>query len=145
MKNNYKKSKMITRKELTLLVSFLVMSLPSISQTVITTTKDTIICLPVEMAKMVVVDLEEGDLVRKENKILSDILTKLKSQVTIQDQIIQTKDLKINNLESIIAEKDKIISICNEEKTIIQGKVKKSFVSGTLVGIGVGALTILLL
>ncbi len=136
---------MITRKELTLLVSFLVMSLPSISQTVITTTKDTIICLPVEMAKMVVVDLEEGDLVRKENKILSDILTKLKSQVTIQDQIIQTKDLKINNLESIITEKDKIISICNEEKTIIQGKVKKSFVSGTLVGIGVGALTILLL
>jgi hypothetical protein len=97
------------------------------------------------MAKLVVVDLEEGDLVRKENRILSDILTKLKSQVTIQDQIIQTKDLKINNLESIITEKDKIISICNEEKTIIQGKVKKSFISGTLVGIGIGALTILFL
>jgi F0F1-type ATP synthase assembly protein I len=48
-------------------------------------------------------------------------------------------------LESIITEKDKIISICNEEKTIIQGKVKKSFISGTLVGIGIGALTILFL
>jgi len=121
------------------------MSLPSISQTVITSTKDTIICLPVEMAKLVVLDLEEGDLVRKENKLLSDILTKTNSQVTIQYEIIKTKDLKIANLESIITEKDKIISICNEEKAIIQKKVKKSFVSGALIGIGVGALTILLL
>ena len=114
------------------------MSLPSISQTVITTTKDTVICLPVEMAKQVVIELEEGDLVRKELTIISDITEKLKSQVTIQDQIIKTKDLKIQNLELIIVEKDKIISICNEEKTIIQGKVKRSFVGGTLVGIGVG-------
>lgn len=121
------------------------MSLPSISQTAITTTKDTILCLPVEMAKLVVIDLEEGDLVRKEVTILSDIIEKLKSQVTIQDQIIKTKDLKIQNLELIATEKDKIISICEQEKTIIKGKVKKSFVSGTLLGIGVGALTILLL
>ena len=121
------------------------MSLPSISQTVITTTKDTVICLPVEMAKQVVIELEEGDLVRKELTIISDITEKLKSQVTIQDQIIKTKDLKIQNLELIIAEKDKIVSICDKEKTIIQGKVKKSFVGGTLVGIGIGALTILLL
>jgi hypothetical protein len=121
------------------------MSLPSISQTVITTSKDTIICLPVEMAKLVVLDLEEGDLVRKENKIMSEIITKLNSQVTIQTQIVKTKDLKITNLESIITEKDKIISICNEEKAIIQKKVKKSFVNGTLIGIGIGALTILLL
>ena len=145
MKNSYNALNMIIRKELTLLVSFLVMSLPSISQTVITSTKDTIICLPVEMAKLVVLDLEEGDLVRKENRLLSDILTKTNSQVTIQSEIIKTKDLKIANLESIITEKDKIISICNEEKAIIQKKVKKSFVSGTLIGIGVGALTILLL
>lgn len=145
MKNSYNALNMIIRKELTLLVSFLVMSLPSISQTVITSTKDTIICLPVEMAKLVVLDLEEGDLVRKENRLLSDILTKTNSQVTIQYEIIKTKDLKIANLESIITEKDKIISICNEEKAIIQKKVKKSFVSGTLIGIGVGALTILLL
>lgn len=121
------------------------MSLPSISQTAITITKDTIICLPVETAKLVVIDLEEGDLVRKELTIISGITEKLKSQVTIQDQIIKTKDLKIQNLESIITEKDKIISICNQENAIIKGKVKKSFVSGTLVGIGVGALTILLL
>jgi hypothetical protein len=145
MKNNYKESKMITKRELILLVGFLAMSLPSISQTVITTTKDTVICLPVEMAKQVVIELEEGDLVRKELTIISDITEKLKSQVTIQDQIIKTKDLKIQNLELIIVEKDKIISICNEEKTIIQGKVKRSFVGGTLVGIGIGALTILLL
>jgi F0F1-type ATP synthase assembly protein I len=97
------------------------------------------------MAKQVVIELEEGDLVRKELTIISDITEKLKSQVTIQDQIIKTKDLKIQNLELIIVEKDKIISICNEEKTIIQGKVKRSFVGGTLVGIGIGALTILLL
>ena len=121
------------------------MSLPSISQTVITITKDTVICLPVEMAKQVVIELEEGDLVRKEANILSDIVQKLKSQVSIQDQIIKTKDLKIQNLELIITEKDKIISICDKEKTIIQRKMKKSFISGTLVGIGVGALTILLL
>lgn len=121
------------------------MSLPSISQTVITISKDTVICLPVEMAKQVVIELEEGDLVRKEANILSDIVQKLKSQVSIQDQIIKTKDLKIQNLELIITEKDKIVSICDKEKTIIQRKVKKSFISGTLVGIGVGALTILLL
>ena len=121
------------------------MSLPSISQTVITTTKDTVICLPVEMAKQVVIELEEGDLVRKEASILSDIVQKLKSQVSIQDQIIKTKDLKIQNLELIATEKDNIISICEQEKSIIKGKVKKSFVSGTLLGIGVGALTILLL
>lgn len=97
------------------------------------------------MAKLVVLDLEEGDLVRKENKLLSDILTKTTAQVTIQDQIIKTKDLKISNLESIIVEKDNIISICNKEKAIIQKKVKKSFVNGTLIGIGIGALTVLLL
>lgn len=97
------------------------------------------------MAKQVVIELEEGDLVRRESRILSDMVEKLKSQVSIQDQIIKTKDLKIQNLELIITEKDNIVSICEQEKTIIKGKVKKSFVSGTLVGIGIGALTILLL
>ena len=121
------------------------MSLPSISQTVITTTRDTAISIPIRMVKLIVADLEEGDLIRQERLILSNMIDKFKSQLFIQDQIIETKDLKNQNLELIIIEKDKIVSICNQEKTIIKKKVKQSFITGTLTGIGIGALTILLL
>lgn len=121
------------------------MSLPSISQTVITTTRDTAISIPIRMVKLIVADLEEGDLIKQERLILSNMIDKYKSQLFIQNQIIEAKDLKNQNLELIITEKDKIVSICNQEKNIIKKKVKQSFITGTLTGIGIGALTILLL
>lgn len=118
------------------------MSLPSISQTVITTSRDTAISIPIRMVKLIVTDLEEGDLIKQERLILSNMIDKYKSQLFIQNQIIEAKDLKNQNLELIITEKDKIVSICNQEKNIIKKKVKQSFITGTLTGIGIGVLSI---
>lgn len=118
------------------------MSLPSISQTVITTTRDTAISIPIRMVKLIVADLEEGDLIKQERLILSNMIDKYKSQLFIQNQIIEAKDLKNQNLELIITEKDKIVSICNQEKNIIKKKVKQSFITGTLTGISIGVLSI---
>ena len=138
MRNNYNVLRMITKRGLILLASLVLLSFQSISQTV-TRIDTNYILLESKIARLVVLDLEELDLLRQENSIHLDMIAKIQSQVTIQRDIISAKDSKINNLLAIITEKDNIIAVQEEEKSLLKKKTRNAYIigglSGTLAGV----------
>ena len=133
MRNNYNVLRMITRKGLILLASLVLLSFQSISQTV-TRIDTNYILLESKIARLVVLDLEELDLLRQENVIHLDMIEKIQSQVRIQRDVISAKDSKIDNLLAIITEKNNIIAIQEEEKNLLKKKTRKAYIVGALSG-----------
>ena len=134
---------MNTRKGLILLVSLVLLSFQSISQTV-TRIDTSYIFLEAKIARLIVLDLEELDLLRQETFIHTDMMAKLQSQVLLQRDVISAKDSKIENLNKIIKEKDVLIEISEKEKTVLKSKIKKSYLIGALSGGAISTLLFLL-
>jgi hypothetical protein len=134
---------MNTRKGLILLASLVLLSFQSISQTV-TRIDTNYIFLEAKIARLIVLDLEELDLLRQETSIHTDMMAKLQSQVLLQHDVISAKDSKIENLNKIIKEKDVLIEISEKEKTVLKSKIKKSYLIGALSGGAISTLLFLL-
>ena len=124
------------------LVSFLLLSSPAISQSVIASDGDTLICIPQKIARQVIVDLEKGDLCQQE---LESYLKDIESLNTA----IGAKNKQITNLieakyalEKVVDEKDKQL----EEQSAYQKKLRrqrkwnlyKGWMGGTIVGTVIG-------
>ena len=130
------------KRRLLALVSFLLLSSPAISQSVITNNGDTLVCIPSKVARQVIYDLERGDLCQKELESYLRDIESLNQAITAKDgQIANLIDIK-NNLNGVIDEKNSQI----EKQKTYQAKLRrqrkwnlyKGWAGGTIVGTVIG-------
>jgi len=127
------------------LASFLLLSFPAISQSVTIVNGDTLVCFPDSTVRQIIVDLEEGDLCKKElesyKKDAGSYLSLIKiyqEEIQGYKDIITKKDGTIKELKLQITLKDKEILV---HKTAANSK----FYKGLGIGAATGGLLVLLI
>lgn len=60
------------------------------SQVSITSNNDTLICLPIKVAKEIIIDLEEGKACKKENLVLENNILLLERSIQYKDTLISS-------------------------------------------------------
>jgi peptidoglycan hydrolase CwlO-like protein len=129
-------------KKLIMLISLLLVSYLSFSQTATTSIPaDTIVPLKVPIAKLVIKDLIKGDGAIEELKETQKILKLTEDKIVIKDTIISSLNSKISNLNFIIGEKDKQFGLERQKSTELYKELKQQrrttflYKVGTFIGI----------
>ena len=127
------------------MVSFLMLSLPAISQSVTVVNGDTLICLPDSLTRKVIADLEAGDLCKIE---LASWITEakgLRDVIDIQKEQIVVKDKTIKTLNETITEKKLQLETREKEIAVLKTDKAANYWKGLLTGLGTGAGIVLVL
>ena len=127
------------------MVSFLMLSLPAISQSVTIVNGDTLICLPDSLTRKVIADLEAGDLCKIE---LASWITEakgLRDVIDIQKEQIVVKDKTIKTLNETITEKKLQLETREKEIAVLKTDKAANYWKGLLTGLGTGAGIVLVL
>jgi hypothetical protein len=127
------------------LVSFLMLSLPAISQSVTIVNGDTLICLPDSLTRKVIADLEAGDLCKIE---LASWITEakgLRSVIDIQKEQIVVKDKTIKALNETVSENKIQLELRDKEIALLKTEKSAKYWKGLFTGLGTGAGIVLVL
>ena len=129
------------QRTLIILKIILLTSYISISQTVIPT--DSVICVPTEWVKKIVIDLEERDLFEEKVNILNKEIGLLSGKIILKDSIISTAKSKeeeyIENMESL----NTSVNLKDDQLALMIKKNKKGKLQRNLIGISSIALAVL--
>ena len=121
------------------------LSLPAISQSVTVVNGDTLICLPDNLTRKVIADLEAGDLCKIE---LASWITEakgLRDVIDIQKEQIVVKDKTIKTLNETITEKKLQLETREKEIAVLKTDKAANYWKGLLTGLGTGAGIVLVL
>lgn len=121
------------------------MSLPATSQSVTVINKDTLICLPDEMVRRVISDLETGDFCILEVASFRREVEALKEALQIKEEQLMNRNSVIENLNKIVDEKDKQLALKDDELSTLRKEKKAKYWSGLFTGTGIGAGVVLVL
>jgi hypothetical protein len=129
-------------KKLLSLVSFLLLSYPAISQSVIVNNGDTLICFKDSIVRQIILDLEKGDLCAEEKESYLRDIENLNLAIEGKDsQITNLRDVNYN-LTKVVQEKNNQIQKQKDYQAKLRRQRKwnlyKGIFSGTLVGVLVG-------
>ena len=131
------------QRTLLILKIILLTSYISISQTVIPT--DSVICVPTEWVKKIVIDLEERDLFEEKVNIINKEIDLLSGKIILKDSIISTAKSKeeeyIENMESL----NTSVNLKDDQLALMIKKNKKGKLQRNLIGISSIALAVLIL
>jgi len=130
-------------KILKILVSLLILTFPSFSQTV--TGTDSLICLPSKVLREAIVDIKKTDYLETEIELLSKDTINLKSIITYKDSQIVVLDQQKNNLTLEINSYEGVDSLRLETINILEKEVKKQKFLKKATGIGGIILVILVI
>ena len=110
------------------------MSFTSTSQSV--TPPDSIICLPIEWVKNIVVELEEKDLceIKLENTKVENVL--LINKMELKDSIIDNFKIKEENYNNTINSFSETLNLKDRQIEIEKKKARKTKLQRNLIGIG---------
>jgi septal ring factor EnvC (AmiA/AmiB activator) len=141
-KRNVNKKEMHSIVKLLSLISFLLLSFPAISQSVIVNNGDTLVCIPQDIVREIIVDLEKGDLCEKEKQSHLRDIESLNQVIIAKDgQISNLIDTK-NNLNGVIDEKNSQIEKQKKYEATLRRQRKwnlyKGWIGGTVVGTVIG-------
>lgn len=120
----------------------MLLSFPAISQTVITNNGDTLVCIPQDIARQVIIDLEKGDLCQKELESYLRDIESLNGVIIAKDgQIANLISIK-DNLNGVIDEKNAQIEKQKKYQTTLNRQRRwnlyKGWIGGTIVGTVIG-------
>lgn len=121
------------------------MSLPATSQSVTVINKDTLICLPDEMVRRIISDLETGDFCITEVASFRREVEGLRAALKVKEDQLMNRNLTIENLNKIVEEKDKQLSLKDDELETLRKEKKGKYWNGLLTGLGTGAGIVLVL
>lgn len=127
------------------MASFLMLSLPAISQSVTIINGDTLICLPDSVTRKVIADLEAGDLCKIE---LASWITEakgLREVISIQKEQIVVKDKTIKALNETISENKIQLELRDKEIALLKTEKSAKYWKGLFTGLGTGAGIVLVL
>ena len=110
------------------------MSFTSTSQSV--TPTDSIICLPIEWVKNIVVELEEKDLceIKLENTKVENVL--LINKMELKDSIIDNFKIKEENYNNTINSFSETLNLKDRQIEIEKKKARKTKLQRNLIGLG---------
>jgi FKBP-type peptidyl-prolyl cis-trans isomerase len=119
-------------KKLILLISLILVTLTSFSQTVTNQTQtDTIVALKIPTAKLIIKDLIKGDGALIELEETKKVLSLTNQKIVLKDEIIFTLNSKITNLDYIITQKDEQFKLEAEKlkkQAALQAEIKKPYI-----------------
>ena len=127
------------------MASFLMLSLPAISQSVTVVNGDTLICLPDSVTRKVIADLEAGDLCKTQLESWIREAKGLKEVISIQKEQIVVKDKTIKALNETITEKGIQLETREKEIAVLKTDKAANYWKGLLTGLGTGAGLVLVL
>lgn len=127
------------------MASFLMLSLPAISQSVTVVNGDTLICLPDSITRKVIADLEAGDLCKTQLESWVREAKGLKEVINIQKEQIVVKDKTIKALNETITEKGIQLETREKEIAVLKTDKAANYWKGLLTGLGTGAGLVLVL
>ena len=127
------------------MASFLMLSLPAISQSVTVVNGDTLICLPDSVTRKVIADLEAGDLCKTQLESWVREAKGLKEVINIQKEQIVVKDKTIKALNETITEKGIQLETREKEIAVLKTDKAANYWKGLLTGLGTGAGLVLVL
>lgn len=134
-------------KKLIPLISFLLLTLNSFSQS--DTRTDSIVSLQVPVVRLVIKDLIEGDGNKQELAEITKELEFTKEKVFLKDEVIGSLNSKVLNLQDIVNTKDQQFEVQQELSGKLEKELKlektKSFLYKIGTGVGVVAAVILYL
>lgn len=132
-------------KKLIPLISFLLLTLNSFSQS--DTRTDSIVSLQVPVVRLVIKDLIEGDGNKQELSEITKELEFTKEKVVLKDEVIGSLNSKVLNLQDIVNTKDQQFEVQQELSGKLEKELKlektKSFLYK--IGTGVGAVAAVIL
>lgn len=132
-------------KKLIPLISFLLLTLNSFSQS--DTRTDSIVSLQVPVVRLVIKDLIEGDGNKQELAEITKELEFTKEKVVLKDEVIGSLNSKVLNLQDIVNTKDQQFEVQQELSGKLEKELKlektKSFLYK--IGTGVGAVAAVIL
>lgn len=132
-------------KKLIPLISFLLLTLNSFSQS--DTRTDSIVSLQVPVVRLVIKDLIEGDGNKQELSEITKELEFTKEKVFLKDEVIGSLNSKVLNLQDIVNTKDQQVEVQQELSGKLEKELKlektKSFLYK--IGTGVGAVAAVIL
>ena len=121
------------------LASFLLLSLPATSQSVTIINGDTLVCLPDNMVRKVIADIELGDLCKIELESWIREAQGLRDVIDIQKEQIVKKDGSIKGLNEIVKENKTQLEIRDKEIALLKTEKSTKYWKGLLTGLGTGA------
>ena len=131
-------------KKLIPLISFLLLTLNSFSQS--DTRTDSIVSLQVPVVRLVIKDLIEGDGNKQELSEITKELEFTKEKVFLKDEVIGSLNSKVLNLQDIVNTKDQQFEVQQELSGKLEKELKlektKSFLYKIGTGVGVVAAAI---
>ena len=131
-------------KKLIPLISFLLLTLNSFSQS--DTRTDSIVSLQVPVVRLVIKDLIEGDGNKQELAEITKELEFTKEKVFLKDEVIGSLNSKVLNLQDIVNTKDQQFEVQQELSGKLEKELKlektKSFLYKIGTGVGVVAAAI---
>lgn len=125
------------------LASFLLLSLPGISQSVIVVNGDTLVCLPETVTRKVIADLHAGDLCKLELESWVREAKGLRDVIDIQKEQIVKKDGITKALYETITEKKIQLETREKEIAVLKAGKATNYWKGLLTGLGTGAALVL--
>jgi len=126
------------KTKLKLLVITLLLSFPSFSQ------NDTSnVALPYNVARLVAIDLIEGDIAKQELSITKELLTTTEQKSTMQDSIIASFAQKEVNYKSMITTYETRTNLCVSNNLQLQKKIEKQNAIKKLLTFSLGTVTLI--
>lgn len=104
------------------------------------TEDSTIICIPTEIGKRILIDLNELDKVRVELKLCDEEVKQLELKIQKKDSIIGTQVEKEKNLNNIIVLKDEQVKLLKGENDNLRSDIGKLKTKNTITQIVAGGI-----
>jgi hypothetical protein len=112
-----------------MLISLILVSLTSFSQTD-TTTKDSVIIIPSKVARLIIKDLISYDATKLELKVTQEILLNTESKVNNQSLIIKQYEIKDSQWKQMITNYDSQVLAYKNMTNDLQNDLRKAKVRG---------------
>ena len=112
-----------------MLISLILVSLTSFSQTD-TTTKDSVIVIPSKVAKLIIKDLIAYDATKLELKTTQELLLNTENKVSTQTSIIKQYEIKDNQWKQMVANYDSQVLAYKNMTNDLQKDLRKAKVKG---------------
>jgi hypothetical protein len=114
---------------------FILFSFNTFSQKSICEEDSTNICLPVEIGKKILIDLNDLDRLRQDSVLCNDQIKQLELKVEKKEYIIQTQYEKEKNLNEVIKSKDEKFRLVDEENNRLRDDIGKLKTKNTVIEI----------
>jgi len=122
------------------LIAFILLSTNVFSQNTLNKQDTSVICLPIQVGKQILIDLNELDRLKEQTLLDQQELKELEKKIIKQDGLINILELKDQNNEVIIKNTEEKVNLLESENKDLKKDIKKLKTKNVIVEIVSGSL-----